>query len=30
MLQAYGAFLTEVMNDESGKELEERAKSIES
>ena len=30
MLQQYGAFLTEVMNDESGKEMEDRAKSIES
>ena len=30
MLQSYGAFLTEVMNDEQGKEFEDKAKSIES
>ena len=29
MLQLYSAFLTEVINDESGKELEDKAKNIE-
>ena len=30
MLHCYGAFLTDVMNDEDGKNLQEKAKSIES